>query len=205
MVCVNTLFWANKIRWLTFGSLLLHSYARMYEAHLQTIVPRPKTLFPATDYDFIPSLNLAVLLFLYSRTHPPAPHLSPLSAEDFCCDYCINETKSDLIWYYFSFQPAAAHIFYWHWRLSRARLFVMLPFCGILFYWCSLVLWDDLYDNIMCCIFLLAGHLLTCWFSSFQTSWRITCWLVCALRTFSDLWFMKPFRCWLDNNNRKTM
>lgn len=36
------------------------------------------------------------------------------------------------------------------------RLFVMLPFCGIFFYWRSLVLWDDLYDNIMCCIFLLA-------------------------------------------------
>lgn len=149
-----------------------------------------KTLFPATDHSFIASLNLTVLLSLCA--HFP---ITPLSL--YSCNYCINEKKSELIWYSFSFQPAVSHIFfYWRWRLSRVRLFVMLPFRGILFYWCRLVLRDDLYDNIMCRIFPLAGDLLTCWFSYFQ--FRMTCLFDCALRKFSDLWFMKTFLCWLN-------
>lgn len=53
-------------------------------------------------------------------------------------------------------------------RWSRVRLFVMLSLHGILFYWCGLALWDDLYDNIMCGIFPLAGDSLTRWFPYFR-------------------------------------
>ena len=101
----------------------------------------------------------------------------------FCCFYCFYKEE---IWIDNIFHCSLWRLTFFFIDASRqAILFVMLPFRGILFYWCSLVSWYDLYDNNMCCIHLLASHLLSCWFSYFHIGWRITCLLVCTLRRFS--------------------
>lgn len=123
-------------------------------------------------------LNMAVLFSLpkdLSARDPP-PH----SEVHFCCNYCITEKTLNVC--FFHWGTSLFSFFFFSLKVEWERLFVMVPLCGILFYWCSLVLWDDLYDNIMCSILLLAGDLLTWWFSYFQIRWRITHWLICKMR-----------------------